>query len=320
MIRLLTILIALMLPLSAARADDAYPSRPIKLVLPFAAGGGTDVVARILAQQLTKQMGVAVIVENRAGANGNIGAEVVARAAPDGYTLLYNTSFIVTNPWLYKSLGYNAEKDFEPILLTARVPLLLVVNPSIPVKTLAEFVEYAKARPGKLSYASSGIGGSTHLANLLLQRAAGIEAVHVAYRGGGPALNDVMAGAVQFYTDTANTAIPQVKAGTVRGLAVTSKKRLPELPDVPTIAETLQPDFEVYSWQGVMAPAKTPAAIIVRLQKEFSAALQDPSVRERLAAQTAEPIGSTTAEYIQYLKDERALWGNIIQSANVRLE
>ncbi|TDU00854.1 tripartite-type tricarboxylate transporter receptor subunit TctC [Azorhizobium sp. AG788] len=320
MSRLLTILIALMLPLSAARADDVYPSRPIKLVLPFAAGGGTDVVARILAQQLTKQMGVAVIVENRAGANGNIGAEVVARAAPDGYTLLYNTSFIVTNPWLYKSLGYNAEKDFDPILLTARVPLLLVVNPSIPVKTLAEFVEYAKARPGKLSYASSGIGGSTHLANLLLQRAAGIEAVHVAYRGGGPALNDVMAGAVQFYTDTANTAIPQVKAGTVRGLAVTSKKRLPELPDVPTIAETLQPDFEVYSWQGVMAPAKTPAAIIARLQKEFSAALQDPSVRERLAAQTAEPIGSTTAEYIQYLKDERALWGNIIQSANVRLE
>lgn len=320
MIRLLTILIALMLPLSVARADDTYPIRPIRLVLPFAAGGGTDVVARILAQQLSKQMGVAVIVENRAGANGNIGAEAVARAAPDGYTLLYNTSFIVTNPWLYKSLGYNAEKDFEPVLLTARVPLLLVINPSVPAKTLAEFVEYAKARPGKLSYASSGIGGSTHLANLLLQRAAGIEAVHVAYRGGGPALNDVMAGAVQFYTDTANTALPQVKAGTVRGLAVTSKKRLPELPDLPTIAETLQPDFEVYSWQGVMAPAKTPTAIIVRLQKEFSVALQDPGVRERLTSQTAEPIGSTTAEYIQYLKDERALWGDIIRSANVRLE
>lgn len=320
MIRLLAILIALLLPLSGARADDAYPNRPIKLVLPFAAGGGTDVVARILAQQLTKQMGVAVIVENRAGANGNIGAEAVARSAPDGYTLLYNTSFIVTNPWLYKSLGYNAEKDFEPILLTARVPLLLVINPSVPAKTLSEFVAYAKAHPGKLAYASSGIGGSTHLANLLLQRAAGIEAVHVAYRGGGPALNDVMVGAVQFYTDTANTALPQVKAGTVRGLAVTSKKRLPELPDLPTIAETLQPDFEVYSWQGVMAPAKTPEAIIVRLQKEFSTALQDPSVRERLAAQTAEPIGSTTAEYIQYLKTERALWGDIIRSANVQLE
>lgn len=320
MIRLFAILIALLLPLSGARADDTYPNRPIKLVLPFAAGGGTDVVARILAQQLTKQMGVAVIVENRAGANGNIGAEAVARSAPDGYTLLYNTSFIVTNPWLYKSLGYNAEKDFEPILLTARVPLMLVINPSVPAKTLSEFVAYAKAHPGKLSYASSGIGGSTHLANLLLQRAAGIEAVHVAYRGGGPALNDVMVGAVQFYTDTANTALPQVKAGTVRGLAVTSKKRLPELPDLPTIAETLQPDFEVYSWQGVMAPAKTPEAIIVRLQKEFSTALQDPGVRERLAAQTAEPIGSTTAAYIQYLKTERALWGEIIRSANVQLE
>lgn len=208
----------------------------------------------------------------------------------------------------------------RPILLTARVPLLLVINPSVPAKTLSEFVAYAKAHPGKLAYASSGIGGSTHLANLLLQRAAGIEAVHVAYRGGGPALNDVMVGAVQFYTDTANTALPQVKAGTVRGLAVTSKKRLPELPDLPTIAETLQPDFEVYSWQGVMAPAKTPEAIIVRLQKEFSTALQDPSVRERLTAQTAEPIGSTTAEYIQYLKTERALWGDIIRTANVQLE
>lgn len=320
MIRLLTILIALVLPLTAARAADTYPNRPIRLILPFAAGGGTDAVARILAQQVSKQMGVAVVVENRAGANGNIGAETVARSAPDGYTLLYNTSFIVTNPWLYKALAYDAQKDFAPVLLTARVPLMLVVNPSVPAKTLAEFVAYAKARPGQLSYASSGIGGSTHLANLLLQRAAGIDAVHVAYRGGGPALNDVMAGAVQFYTDTANTAIPQVKAGTVRALAVTSKKRLPELPDLPTIAETLQPDFEVYSWQGVMAPAKTPDAIIVRLQQEFSAALRDPAVRDRLSAQTAEPIGSTTAEYVQYLKDERALWGDIIHSANVRLE
>jgi len=320
MIRSLLCTLALIFSAAVAHAEDTYPSRPIKIVLPFAAGGGTDTVARVLAQQLTKQMGVSVVVENKAGANGNVGAEAASRAQPDGYTLLYNTSFIVTNPWLYQKLSYDPVADFEPVLLIAKVPLVLVVHPSVPAKTLNEFIAYARANPGKLSYASSGIGGSTHLANLLFQRAAGIDAVHVAYRGGGPALNDVMAGAVQFYMDTVNTSLPQIKAGNVRALAVTSLNRLRDLPDVPTISETVQPNFEVVSWQGLAVPAKTPPAIIVRLQQEFSRALKDPTVRERLAAQSAEPVGSTTAEYISFLEQERALWGETIRAAQVRLE
>lgn len=320
MIRSLLCVLALIFSPALAQAQDAYPSRPIKIVLPFAAGGGTDAVARILAQQLSKQMGVSVIVENKSGANGNVGAEAVSRAQPDGYTVLYNTSFLVTNPWLYQKLSYDPVADFEPVLLIAKVPLVLVVHPSVPAKTLDEFIAYAKANPGKLAYASSGIGGSTHLANLLFQRAVGIEAIHVAYRGGGPALNDVMSGAVQFYMDTVNTSLPQIRAGNVRALALTSLDRLDDLPNVPTISQTVKPGFEVVSWQGLVVPSKTPQSIIARLQQEFSRALQDPGVRERLAAQSAEPIGSTTAEYVAFLNQERALWGEAIRAAQVRLE
>jgi tripartite-type tricarboxylate transporter receptor subunit TctC len=305
----------------AAWSADSFPSRPIRIVLPFAAGGGTDTVARILAQQLTQQMGVSVFVENRGGANGNLGAEAVARAEPDGYTIMYNTSFVATNPWLYPKLGYDPQHDFEPVLLIAKVPLVLVVHPSIPARDIREFIAYAKAKPGKLSYASSGIGGSTHLGNLLFQRAAGIEAVHVPYRGGGPALTDLMAGVIDFYMDTANTALPQIQAGYVRALVVSSRERLTDLPDVPTVAEVLQqPDFDIVSWQGVMVPAKTPPEIVTRLHQEFQRALQTPEIRQKLAAQATVPIGSTTAEYVAFLKKERELWRDVIASAKVRLE
>jgi len=320
MIRLIFAILMILACVGTLAAED-YPKRPVKIVLPFAAAGGTDTIARILAQELGSQMGQSVIVENRGGANGNIGAEVVAAAEPDGYTVLYNTSFIVTNPWLYKSLSYDTVKDFEPVMLSAQVPLVLLVNNSVPAKTIEEFIAYTKVRPGELSYASSGIGGSTHLANLLFLQAAGLEAVHVPYRGGGPALNDLLAGAVQFYMDTANTALPHIKAGTLRALAVTSKERLATLSDVPTIAETLkQPDFEVVSWHGVMVPAKTPAEIIARLQKEFATALNKPAIKEKLAAQAAEPIASSTEEYKAFLVKESELWGRTIKSANVTLE
>ncbi len=321
MIRFFFATLVMLASAGGSYAAENYPTRPVKIVLPFAAAGGTDTVARILAQELGNQMGQSVIVENRGGANGNIGAEVVAAAEPDGYTVLYNTSFIVTNPWLYKSLSYDPVKDFEPVMLSAQVPLVLLVNNSVPVKTVEEFVTYAKARPGALSYASSGIGGSTHLANLLFLQAAGIEAVHVPYRGGGPALNDLLAGGVEFYMDTANTALPHIKAGTLRALAVTSNERLAALPDIPTVAETLkQPDFEVVSWHGVMVPAKTPAEIVARLQREFATALKKPAVREKLAAQAAEPIASSTEDYKAFLATESELWGRTIKAAKVTLE
>ncbi len=321
MIRFFFATLVMLASAGGSHAAENYPTRPVKIVLPFAAAGGTDTVARILAQELGSQMGQSVIVENRGGANGNIGAEVVAAAEPDGYTVLYNTSFIVTNPWLYKSLSYDPVKDFEPVMLSAQVPLVLLVNNSVPANTVDEFIAYAKARPGALSYASSGIGGSTHLANLLFLQAAGIEAVHVPYRGGGPALNDLLAGGVEFYMDTANTALPHIKAGTLRALAVTSNERLAALPDIPTVAETLkQPDFEVVSWHGVMVPAKTPAEIVARLQREFATALKKPAVREKLAAQAAEPIASSTEDYKAFLATESELWGRTIKAAKVTLE
>lgn len=303
-----------------AHAEEAYPQRPIRIVLPFAAGGGTDAIARILAQKVSQQIGVPVIVENKGGANGNIGAELVARASPDGYTLLYNTSFIATNPALYSNLPYDASQDFAPIVLIAKVPLVLVANPSVPADNIKDFVAYVKANPNKLSYASSGTGGSTHLASLLFLRANGLSAVHIPYRGGGPALLDLLSGAVQFYADTANTSLSFIREGKLKALAVTTTQRIAELPDLPTVAESLSSEFEVVSWQGLLAPAKTPAPILERLNSEFVRALNDPETRQKLIAQTAIPIGSSVAEYDAYLRKETIMWKRVIDEANIRID
>lgn len=298
-------------------AADRFPSRQIKIVLPFAAGGGTDAVARILAQQVSAQMGVPVVIENKAGANGNLGAEAAAKADPDGYTFLYNTSFVATNPWFYKKVGYDTQKDFEPVLLIAKVPLVLVTKLSVPARSLREFIDYARANPGKLTYASSGTGGSTHLANLLFQRAAGIQAVHVAYRGGAPALNDLLVGSVDFYMDTLNTALPMIQDGRIRALAVTTRERVPEIADVPSVMEAVRQEIEVVSWQGLLAPAGTPRAVIERVNAEFLRALAEPSLRARLSAQSAIPLGSTPEEYRRFIATESEVWKRLIAEAKV---
>ena len=300
-------------------AQERYPSRPIKILLPYTPGGGHDTTARLIAQEVSQRTGATLVIENRPGANGNIGTEAAAKAPPDGYTLVYNGPSVTTNQWIYPRLGFDPVKDLVPVLLTAKLPLVLVTNPSVPATTLAEFIAYAKANPGKLTYASSGIGGSPHLANLLFQRAVGIQALHVPYRGGAPALNDLLGGSVQFYMDGANAALPFIKAGQLRALAVTSSTRLKDLPDVPTIAEVV-PNFEVVSWQGLMAPAGTPQPTIDWIGNEFRRAIGEPELRSKMLVQELVPVGSTQDEYRAFLERETALWQKVITEANIKID
>ncbi|SHJ58697.1 Tripartite-type tricarboxylate transporter, receptor component TctC [Roseomonas rosea] len=306
---------------SAAQAQPAaWPARPIRLIVPFPPGGPTDIVARVLAERMARSLGQPIPVENRPGANGNIGNEAVAKAEPDGHTVLYNTSSIALSPALYTRLPYDTMRDLAPVVQTATIPLVLAVNPSLPVHDVRGFVEHVRARPGGLSYGSAGNGNVTHLGAFLLLRSQGLEAVHVGYRGSAPALVDAAAGQVQFLTDTVNSALPLIREGRLRALAVTSPARLALLPDVPTIAETLIPGFEVGAWQGMMVPARTPPAVIARLNAAALQALGDPEVRARLAEQGTEPLGSTPEEYGRMLREETARWGRVIAESGVRLE
>lgn len=277
----------------AALAQQPWPSKPITLVVPFPPGGPTDLVARVLAQQVGQQLGQTVIVDNRPGANGNIGNALVAKAAPDGYTVLYNTSSIALSPSLYKKMSYDVNKDLMPVALTAVVPLGLVVNPKLPVKNVQEFVRHARDKAGQLSYGSAGNGNVTHLAAFQVVQHYQIEASHVPYKGSAPADVDLVAGQIDFMTDTINSVAPFIKEGRLKLLAVSSSKRLPNFPDAPTLAESGMSGFEAGAWQGVMVPAKTPAAIIQRLNQELMRALKDPGVVEKLQLQGAEGLGST---------------------------
>ena len=306
-------------PMGFAQAQS-YPVKPITLVVPFPPGGPTDQVARVLAQKLTEQMGQSVIVDNKPGANGNIGGAQVAKAAGDGYTLLYNTSSITLSPALYKNLSYDVLKDLAPVALTAVVPLALVVHPSIPANNVREFVEYAKANPDKLSYGSAGNGNVTHLAAFQFTKSLGIEATHVSYRGSAPADVDLVAGQIQFMTDTINSVMPFVKDKRLKLLAVTTAKRMSLYPDVPTLAETVMPGFEAGAWQGVMVPAKTPAALVQRLNAEINKALQSDDVRAKLAVQGAEPLGSSPEEYRNYIGKELQRWAGVVKSTGVTLD
>ncbi|MFL6719894.1 MAG: Bug family tripartite tricarboxylate transporter substrate binding protein [Burkholderiaceae bacterium] len=307
-------------PGAQAQAQAPYPSRPITMVVPFPPGGPTDLVARVLAQKMTEQMGQQIVVDNRGGANGNIGSGFVAKAPADGYTVLYNTSSITLSPALYKKLSYDVQRDLVPVALTATVPLALVVNPSLPVNNVSEFIAYVKAHPGKLSYGSAGAGNVTHLGAFQFLQTANIDAVHVPYKGSAPADADLVGGQIQFMTDTVNSVAGFVREKRLRLLAVTTSKRVDLFPDVPTLAESGMPGFEVSAWQGIMAPANTPQPIINRLSTELMKALQNPDVQKKLAVQGAIPLGSTPEEYGAYIKSELTRWAAIVKQTGVSLE
>jgi tripartite-type tricarboxylate transporter receptor subunit TctC len=305
----------------AAFAQAApWPVRPIRLIIPFPPGGPTDIVARVLAERMSRTLSQPLIIENRPGANGNIGNDAVAKAEADGYTVLYNTSSIALSPAIYAKLPYDAQRDLAPVVQTATIPMVLAVNPSVPVRDVRGFVEHLRARPNALSYGSSGTGNVTHLTAVMLLRSQRLEAVHVPYRGSAPALIDAISGQVQFVTDTVNSALPLIREGKLRALAVTSSKRLAPLPDVPTIAETLIPGFEAGAWQGIMVPARTPRAVIDRLNAAAMEALADPAVLAKLAEQGTEPLGSTPDEYGRILRDETVRWGRVIAENGVKLD
>jgi len=303
-----------------ALAQGAFPDKPIRMVLPFPPGGPTDLVARVLAQKMSDQMGQQVVIDNKPGANGNIAAEMVAKANPDGYTVLYNTSSIALSATLYKKLNYDVRTDFAPIALTAVIPLVLMVHPSVPVQNLNEFVQHLKANPGKVSYGSAGNGNITHLGAFLVLQQKGVQANHIPYKGSIPALTDLVGGQTQFMTDTVNSALPFIKDNKLRAIAVTSLKRTQVLPGVPTLAELGMPGFEVGAWQGLLAPAKTPPEVIARLNVEITKALAAPDVRAKLAVQGADPLGSTPAEYGQYIRNEIDRFANVIRQSGVTIE
>jgi tripartite-type tricarboxylate transporter receptor subunit TctC len=308
---------ALLAPM--AQAQPAYPSKPITLVVPFPPGGPTDLVARIVAQKMAEQMGQSIIVENRAGANGNIGSAWVAKSAADGYSVLYNTSSIALSPALYHNLSYDVQRDLAPVGLAATVPLGLVVTPSVPARNVKELLAYIKANPDKVSYGSAGNGNVTHLGAFLFLQANGLTAVHVPYKGSAPADIDLAGGQVQFMTDTVNSIASLVRDKRLRLLAVTTSKRVGLFPDVPTLAESGMPGFEVSAWQGLMVPANTPQSIVTRLNGELMKALRSPDVLKKLAAQGAIPLGSTPEQYGVYIKAELARWSGIVKQTGVSL-
>ena len=304
----------------AAQAQDNWPSKPITLIVPFPSGGPTDMVARVLAQQVGQQLGQSVIVDNRPGANGNIGNALVAKAPADGYTVLYNTSSIALSSSLYKKMSYDVTRDLRPVALTAVVPLGLVVNPKVPANTVQELVKYAQEHKGKLSYGSAGNGNVTHLAAFQVVQHYSLDASHVPYKGSAPADVDLVAGQIDFMTDTINSVAPFIKDGRLRLLAVSTAARIPNFPNAPTLAESGMTGFEAGAWQGVMVPAKTPVAVVERLNAELMKALKDPGVLEKLRVQGAEPLGSTPKVYGDYIQSEIKRWAGVVKSTGVSLD
>ena len=288
-------------------------------MVPSPAGGAIDVVARLLAEPMGRHLNQTIVIENAAGAGGNIGAGLVARSAPDGYTLLAGLNSVFTlNPHLYTNMAFDPLSDLAPVTQTVSAHLALVVNPQLPVQSFSEFIAYAKAHPGKISFSSNGNGSAGHITGEMLKRAAGIDMVHVAYRGAAPALNDVIAGHVQATFDPLVTALPQIQAGTVRPLAVASLKRIATLPDVPAIAETFA-GFDTSGWQGLFVRAGTPVDIVTRLHAAAVAALGTDAVRDRLRSFQFDPVGSTPAAFSVSIKAEHERWGKVIKEAGIRL-
>lgn len=305
---------------AVGQTTDSYPNRAIRIVVPFAPGGATDIIARVIGQKLSEQVGQPVVIDNKAGANGNIAAEYVAKALPDGYTILYNTSSMALSPALYKNLNYNVLTDFEPVILTSVVPLLLTVNPSIPAKDIGEFIALLRQNPDKYAYGSAGLGNITHLGSFLFLQELGLKATHVPYKGSAPSVVATVGGEVAFNMEPINVGLAFVRDNKLRALAVTTKSKSSVLPSVPTLNETAMPGFEIGAWQGVLAPARTPQPIVDYLNKQILKALASDDVKAKLSAQGAELLGSTPQEYAAYLKSELARWEKAIRNSGVKQE
>lgn len=301
-------------------AAQTYPTKPIKVIVPYPPGGGTDVVARILSEPLSAELGQPIIIDNRGGAAGNVGTDIAAKAPADGYTLLLTLSSHTINPKLYPKLPFDVEQDFASISLAAMIPQILVVHPSVPANNVKELIALAKAQPGKLNYASVGTGSPGHIAGELFKLRTGVDIVHIPYKGGGPAVTDTLGGQVQVLFVSMPAVWQHVKAGKVKAIAVTSAKRSLTAPDVPTIAESGVADVVVDSWYGLFAPAKTPPAITARLNAAMIKVLENPQIKEKLFAQGAEAAPSTPAEFDRIIKEELAKWEYVIRAANIKPE
>jgi tripartite-type tricarboxylate transporter receptor subunit TctC len=299
---------------------ESYPSKPVKLVVGYAAGGATDVIARLLAVRLGEQTGQTFLVDNRTGANSNVGAEIAARASADGYTLYLFTIANTINASLYDKLGYDPQKDFEPIGLIAKVPNILVVNPKLAVNTVADYVRRAKEQPNGITFASSGSGSSIHLSGEMFKMISKSNMLHVPYRGSAPAVSDLLGGQVESMFDNTPSALPHVQAGRLRAIAITSAKRSPLLPDVPTIAESGLPGFDVQSWFGLAAPAGTPGPVVAKLNAELNKALAHPDLRKRLVELAATPEPGTPAQFKSFITTESRRWQEVVKASGAKAE
>jgi len=319
--RKLALALALTLVSAAAAPADDYPTRPIRLIVPFAAGGAADSVARIIGKRVGDALGQTFVIEDRGGGGGIIGTELVKNADADGYTLLLGQSGPISiNPGIYPKLSYDPEKDFVPITMTTSYPYIVVVNPSLGVKTLQELVALAKSRPGQLNYGTAGVGASNHLVTELFDSRAGIKMTHIPYRGTSPAVADLIAGQVQVVFADPVSALSQVNAGSLIAIAVTSKERAPVAPDVPTISESGYPGFDAIAWHGIMAPAGTPPAIVGRLNTEIVKALKDPQTAKLIEAQSIQVVGNSPEAFAGFIKQDIAVWKDVARQAKVEVK
>jgi tripartite-type tricarboxylate transporter receptor subunit TctC len=312
--------LGLVLAQGFVRAQEAYPARPIRFILPFPPGGGTDILGRIISERLSASLGQPVVIENRGGAGGNVGAEAAAKSAPDGYTIVLVAPSLAISPSLYSKLNYDPVKDFAPVSLVATVPNVMITHPSVPARTLAEFIALAKTKPGRMNFGSGGNGTSNHLAGELFNIVAGVKLVHVPYKGVNLAMNDVLSGEVQLVVIGVPAASPHIKAGKLRALALIAPRRSPAIPEVPTVAEAGLPGFEVTTWYGVLAPAGTPRPIVTRLNAELVRIMHAPELKERLAALATDPATGTPEEFADYIKREIEKWGEVVRQAGLKAD